>query len=170
MGALRTLRNGVVKGLEWLVAAMVALLTVDVLWGVFTRFCLGAQATFTDELACVLLVWISMVGAALCFDRKMHLGVDFFTGLMRERPRKADAAVVLIVTFALSAIVFVVGGWKLALSQMTQELPTMRWLSRGQVYLALPIAGVFICLFSLEHLVAALKSGPEEGGKSGEEK
>lgn len=170
MGALRTLRHGVVKGLEWLVAAMVALLALDVLWGVFTRFCMGAQATFTDELACVLLVWISMVGAALCFDRKMHLGVDFFTGLMHERPRKADAVVVLAVTFALSVAVFVVGGWKLALSQMTQELPTMRWLSRGQVYMALPVAGVFICLFTLEQLVAALKPGAGEGAKSGAEK
>ena len=94
MGALKRVRDLAVRAVEWMIIGMVALLTLDVLWGVFTRFVLGSglahkmlsgvipethlgQAVYTDELACVLLVWISMLGAALAFGRKAHLGVDF---------------------------------------------------------------------------------------------
>ena len=72
--------------------------------------------------------------------------------------------VVQVVTIALAVVVFVAGGWNLAMSQMTQELPTMRWLSRGQVYLVLPIAGVFIVMFAVEALVEIWRKPPEEIG------
>ena len=56
MGAWQTLRKAFIRSLEVLVSLMVAVLTLTVLWGVFTRFCLGKQAAYTDELARVLLV------------------------------------------------------------------------------------------------------------------
>ncbi len=181
MIAHRRVRNGLVKLLQWMVIAMVALLVLDVVWGVFTRFVMGSQvahrllqgkvpdgwlgqAPYTDELACVLMVWISMIGGALAFGEKMHLGVDFFVGLMHPVSRRTLAMVVQVVTVSLAVVVFVAGGWNLAMSQMTQELPTMRWLSRGQVYLALPIAGVFIIMFAVEALVEIWRKPPEEVG------
>lgn len=181
MIAAGRVRNGLVKLLQWMVIAMVAMLVLDVVWGVFTRFVMGSQlahrllqgkvpdgwlgqAPYTDELACVLLVWISMIGGALAFGEKMHLGVDFFVGLMHPASRRTLAMVVQVVTIALAVVVFVAGGWNLAMSQMTQELPTMRWLSRGQVYLVLPIAGVFIVMFAVEALVEIWRKPPEEIG------
>ena len=182
MTAVKRVRNGLVKLLQWMVIAMVALLVLDGVWGVFTRFVMGSglahsllqgkvpdgwlgQAPYTDELACVLLVWISMIGGALAFGEKMHLGVDFFVGLMHPASRRTLAMVVQIVTIALAVVVFVVGGWELAMSQMSQELPTMRWLSRGQVYLVLPLAGVFIVMFAVEALVEVWRKSPGEDGR-----
>ncbi|MBQ7189690.1 MAG: TRAP transporter small permease [Kiritimatiellae bacterium] len=189
MSAAKRVRNGLVKLLQWLVIAMVILLVLDVIWGVFTRFVMGSplahqllqgkvpdswlgQASYTDELACVLLVWISMIGGALAFGEKMHLGVDFFVGLMHPTSRKTLAIIVQLLTIALAVVVFLVGGWSLAMSQMSQELPTMRWLSRGEVYLVLPLAGLFIILFATESLVEIYRKPAEvcddaqqEGGK-----
>ena len=51
MAALQNMRQGLVRALEVLVMSMVALLTLTVLWGVFTRFVIGHQAQYTDELA-----------------------------------------------------------------------------------------------------------------------
>lgn len=184
MKALKRCRDGLVRGLERILSAMVAALTLDVLWGVFTRFVLGGawahrllgglvpaahlgQAPYTDELACVLLVWISMLGAALAFGRGGHLGVDFFVNRLHPSARRAAAALVQGLIIALAAAVFVAGGWELASAQMGQELPTMRWLSRGEVYLALPVAGVFIILFSAEHLAAILRRPAGEGADAG---
>jgi TRAP-type mannitol/chloroaromatic compound transport system permease small subunit len=70
----------------------VAVLTMTVLWGVFTRFCLGKQAEYTDELARVLLVLVSMVGAALAFGEKAHLGVDYFVSKLHPKPGKRSAS------------------------------------------------------------------------------
>jgi len=155
--ALHNVRQAFIKTLELLVMVMVVALTLTVLWGVFTRFCLGDQAEYTDELARVLLVWVSMVGAALAFGEKAHLGVDFFVNLLHPGARKALSMVVQIVTVVLAVVVFMVGGWVLATGQMGQQLPTLP-ISRGVVYFSIPLGGVLICLFALENLVAIIKT------------
>ncbi|MBP5320566.1 MAG: TRAP transporter small permease [Kiritimatiellae bacterium] len=181
MAAYTKIRNGLVKTLEWAIIVMVIVLTIDVLWGVFTRFVLGSglahsllkgiipeehlgQAKFTDELACVMLVWISMFGGALAFGRKAHLGVDVFLSKFHPEARKILFVVVQLIILAMTIGVFWVGGWKLATGQLSQELPTMRWMSRGEVYFSLPVAGFFILLFTLEHLVTVLRTPADKLG------
>ena len=56
----------------------VALLVLDVVWGVFTRYAMGEQAKWSEELARFLLVWVSLLGGAVAFGTKGHLGVDYF--------------------------------------------------------------------------------------------
>jgi TRAP-type C4-dicarboxylate transport system permease small subunit len=140
--------------------AMVAALTLTVLWGVFTRFCLGSQAEYTDELARVLLVWVSMVGAALAFGVKAHLGVDFFVNKLHPEARKTLSLLVQAVTAVLAAAVFIAGGWGLAMGQMGQQLPTLP-VSRGLVYVSIPLGGVLICLFALENFLEIIRTPAE---------
>jgi len=164
MTLLRGVRKGFVRSLEVLVMAMVAVLTLTVLWGVFTRFCIGKQATFTDELARVLLVWVSMIGAALAFGEKSHLGVDFFVAKLHPEARKTLSMIVQVVTIALAVVVFIAGGWGLAMGQLNQQLPTMPWMSRGMVYFAIPLGGVFILLFAVENLIEIAKTTADQLG------
>lgn len=164
MAALQNMRQGLVRALEVLVMSMVALLTLTVLWGVFTRFVMGHQAQYTDELARLLLVWVSMIGAALAFGEKAHLGVDFFVNHLHPEARKTLSVAVQLVIVALAVTVFIAGGWSLAMAQMGQELPTLRPLTRGMVYLSLPVAGFFIVLFAAENLVAILRTPADQLG------
>ena len=154
---LLTIKRGFIRTLEVLLMLMVAVLTLTVLWGVFTRFCLGSQAEYTDELARVLLVWVSMVGAALAFGEKAHLGVDYFVNMLHPEARKTLSMLVQVVTVVLAVAVFVIGGWGLAMGQMGQQLPTLP-ISRGMVYLSIPLGGVLICLFALENLAEIIKT------------
>ena len=154
---LQKTKAGFIRSLEVLLMAMVAALTLTVLGGVFTRFCLGSQAEYTDELARVLLVWVSMVGAALAFGVKAHLGVDFFVNKLHPEARKTLSVLVQAVTAVLAVAVFIVGGWGLAMGQMGQQLPTLP-VSRGLVYISIPLGGVLICLFALENLVEIIRT------------
>ena len=163
MCAYQAVRGGVVRLLEWVLIAMVVLITLDVLWGVLTR-AFGHQAIYTDELARALLVWISMLGGALAFERKAHLGVDFFVSKMRPEARKTLSVVTQGVTVALAAVAFIAGGIALTQGQWGQKLATMPRLTQGQVYLAIPVAGVFILLFALENLVAIIRTPAAELG------
>lgn len=157
---LQTIRKVFIRALEILVIVMVMLLTFTVLWGVFTRFCLGHQAAFTDELARVLLVWVSMIAGSLAFGEKAHLGVDFFVNKLHPDARKSLSILVQAVTAALAVTVFVFGGWQLALSQMGQQLPTLP-ISRGMVYASIPLGGVLITLFAVENLIQAINKPAE---------
>ncbi|HNX36156.1 MAG TPA: TRAP transporter small permease [Kiritimatiellia bacterium] len=157
---LQKVKSGFIRSLEILVMVMVAMLTLTVLWGVFTRFCLGNQAEYTDELARMLLVWVTMIGAALAFGVKAHLGVDFFVNLLHADARKTLSILVQVVIIALSTVVFMLGGWGLAMGQMGQQLPTLP-ISRGMVYISIPLGGVLICLFALENLMEIIKTPAE---------
>jgi len=185
MRAYQLLRGGLIRLLEWTLVVMVVVITFDVLWGVWTRNAADiaaaittytglvipsglvpqGQAPYTDELARVLLVWISMLGGALAFARKAHLGVDFFVNKMHPDARKALAILVQGVTVSLAVIVFIIGGTALAQGQWTQKLPTMPWLTKGAVYAVIPVAGIFILMFSLENLVAVIRTPASRWGE-----
>lgn len=99
--------------LEWLLVIGMALLALDVLWGVLSRFLLGQQSRWTEELAIFLLMWLSLLGAGLVYGEHGHLGVDYFVGKLDPAARKlselcSEALVCFFTCFAL-----VGGGWTL---------------------------------------------------------
>jgi TRAP-type C4-dicarboxylate transport system permease small subunit len=148
--------------------AMFVVLVADVLWGVVTRYLLGSQAVWTEELARLLLVWLSMLGAALAYASRSHLGVDsLLIALDPFAERVATlASHLLILLFALGVMVY--GGSALTLErwqagQMLSALPMVKaWF-----YLSVPVSGVLIAIFSLDALLELRTSrdglGPARG-------
>ena len=149
------LKTWTTKLLEFLLIAAVALLVLDVVWGVFTRIVVKQQANWTEELARFLLVWVTLLGGAVAFGTKGHLGVDYFVGKFHADARKCMAVVGHLVVLFFAVAVFLYGGSRvvsdaLAVEQMT---PALGW-KMGYVYAAVPLAGVFILLFSLEEMLS----------------
>lgn len=163
MIALKFLRNAAVRLLEWFLIFAFAFLVIDVLWGVFTRFVVGRQAAWTEEAAIYLLIWVSMLGAALTYEDKGHLGVDYLVGKLHPAGRYIGEIVVQLVVLAFSVGVLVYGGWVLVMETLEQGQlsPTLN-LKVGYLYMAVPLSGLFFSLFSLEELLRLLKSPPNE--------
>jgi TRAP-type C4-dicarboxylate transport system permease small subunit len=146
-------KSFLVKILEVMLILSVGSLVIDVVWGVFTRYVMGEQAKWTEELARFLLVWVSLLGGALAFGTKGHLGVDYFVGKLHCDARKLMTIFSHFVVLLFSISIFLYGGTyivaeSLKLEQMT---PALGW-EMGYVYLALPISGFFMLLFTLENL------------------
>lgn len=149
-----------VKMLEWTVIILVAVLVLDVLWGVFSRYVLGAQSRWTEELAVMLLIWVSLLGAAVAFAAKAHLGVDYFVGKLDPAAQKLMEGVVYVIVFFFAAYALIYGGGVLVSKTLAsgQVSPAMG-LKVGHMYLAVPISGVFICLFALEQMLELILPG-----------
>ena len=81
---MRSLHNIMVKVLSFLLEASMALLVLDVLLGVVSRYVVGKQVSWTEELACLLLVWSSFFGIALAFNSRSHLGIDLIVKGVRD--------------------------------------------------------------------------------------
>ena len=159
--ALRVLKDGLTRGLELLIIATMALLVVDVVWGVFTRYALGEQAKWSEELARFLLVWVALLGGALAFRTKAHLGVDYFVNQLHPDARRLTAVVADLVVLFFAGAVLLLGGASvvreaLALEQTT---PALGW-KMGYVYLALPISGFFVVLYTIDNLVETVRGRP----------
>ena len=132
----------------------VTLLLVDVVLGVFTRYVMGEQAKWTEELARFLLIWVSLLGGAVAFGEKAHLGVDFFVSKFHVEGRKITAVFVHLVVLFFAMTIFLYGGGRMVMDAlvMEQTTPALGW-KMGYIYLALPISGFFIVLFTIENLI-----------------
>ena len=148
------IKERLVKFLEWILILLVAVLVLDVLWQVFSRFVLNDPSSWTDELATLLIIWVAMIGASVAFIRNNHLGVDYFVGKLKPRSRLITEIVVQIFIFVFAAVVLVLGGAKLVtLTLLTEQVSPALLVKMGHVYMALPISGVVIALAAVETAV-----------------
>jgi TRAP-type C4-dicarboxylate transport system permease small subunit len=141
---------------------------VDVVWGVFTRYALGEQAKWSEELARFLLIWVALLGGAVAFGSKSHLGVDYFVNRLHPDARKLTAVFAHLVVLFFAVAVLLLGGASVVREALVleQTTPALGW-KMGYVYLALPISGFFVALYTVENLLETLTgrtagSSPEE--------
>jgi len=161
----RSIKKVLDRSLEVLVMVVVAVLVVDVLWQVFTRFILKNPSTWTEELAIFMLIWVSLLGAAVALNRGAHLGIDYFVGKLSPQKRLYTEIFVFLCVSAFSLTVMVIGGIDLVSSTLKlEQVSPALGVRVGYVYLAVPISGLFLVLYSviglIERLVQLFKGGP----------
>ena len=140
--------------LGYFCAALLAIQVSVVLWGVFTRYAMGNQAGWSEELARYLLIWISLLGSAYAVANRSHIAISLLPdSLEGKRKRNMDRVIdVIILIFAVA--VLIIGGvyfvW-LAFS-LGQRAPTLD-IPIGFVYLAVPLSGLLIPFFQLKDII-----------------
>ena len=129
--------------LQGVTIALIVTLACVVLLGVGYRYS-GASLIWYDEIASVLLAWITFSGAALATLRNAHLG---FGGLLYGAPRPLRVAL-LAFTEAVFLIVFAIigwAGWALLEFLAGERLVSAPILLRSVVQSILPI-GAGLCV------------------------
>ncbi|MCI0499117.1 MAG: TRAP transporter small permease [Planctomycetales bacterium] len=161
---LVTMRQAVVKLLHGAVILIMAALVLDVLWGVFSRYAIGHQTNWTEEVATILLMWISLLGGGLAYAEKGHLGVDYFTGKLVPSAQRLNDIIVHLIVGLFAAASMVYGGWLLfsRTLQAGQTLPALQ-IQAGYKYIIVPISGCFMVLFAIEHIAELLAGKKPEG-------
>jgi TRAP-type C4-dicarboxylate transport system permease small subunit len=160
----KTIKKILDSFLELLVMVVVVVLVIDVLWQVFTRFILKNPSTWTEELAVFMLIWVSLLGAAVALGRGAHLGIDYFVGKLPEKIRLVTEVFVFLCIALFSFTVMILGGIELVTEtlRLEQISPAIN-VKVGYVYLAVPISGFFLVLYSViglfERLAELVKGG-----------
>ncbi|MBX3455108.1 TRAP transporter small permease [Ferrovibrio sp.] len=140
-----------------MIVAVVGLLTIVavVALQVFGRYVLNDTPTWAESLALVLVLYVTMFGAAVGVRDAGHIGLEsILVMLLPERHR--IWVEILIHLLVLSFGVFM--AWHAGLmaeSVMGYKIPTLG-LPEGLNHVPLSIAGVLIVLFSIEHILALL--------------
>ena len=70
---LEWVRRGYERLLEWLIIVLMGVLAIEVSIGVIYRS-LGASLVWYDEVASILLAWITFYGSALASVKRAHIG------------------------------------------------------------------------------------------------
>lgn len=136
------------------VTGLVGIVTVVALQ-VFGRYVLNDTPTWAESTALVLILYVTMLGAAVGVRDAGHIGLESLLILAPEALRlKLEVVIhVLVGTFG---VIMAWNGAVLAESVMPYKIPTLG-LPEGINHVPLVIAGILIALFSLEHIVALLR-------------
>jgi TRAP-type C4-dicarboxylate transport system permease small subunit len=150
------MRNIINTYLGYILVFLMALMTLDVLWGVFTRYAIGSQADWSEELARFLLIWIGMLGAAYASGQHKHLAIDLlFPKLSPDNQRRLIVFINLLITVFAFAVL-VVGGFRLMyITQVLGQLSAALRVPMFLVYAVLPVSGLLVMYFKVSDLQSA---------------
>jgi TRAP-type C4-dicarboxylate transport system permease small subunit len=137
------------------VAGIIALLAA-VLFQVFGRHVLNNTPTWAESLSLLLVLYVTMMGAAVGVRDGTHIGFESLLQMVPAEPRR----VMLVAIHALVLVFGLLMAWNcavLAESVHAYKIPNLG-LSEGWKYMPATVAGGLIMLFSAEHIIAVLRN------------
>ena len=136
-----------------LVAARLCLagLGFIVMYGVVMRYVFNNEPPYVEQLALLLVISVSMFGAACVAHDAGHIGLDSLVDRLPPAARRWCARLVALATLSF-ALVILWGSWEMARSTYSNQIPTLG-ISEAWRYLPLMIAGVLISMFSIVRLL-----------------
>ncbi len=151
---LRRFRERYGHLLEWMVGALMVILAAEVTLGVIFRS-LGQSLTWYDELASVLLAWLTFYGSALASVKRAHIGCPEIVDRLRWPLRRGFniAAQVLVIAF------FLVLGWvgaSILPILHGDSLVSLTWVPMSVVQSVIPISAALIVIAEVTYLIDLL--------------
>jgi TRAP-type C4-dicarboxylate transport system permease small subunit len=141
--------------------AGVLLLAITAITGfeVFAHKVTRQPPAWTTEVSVQAMVWMGLIGAAVCVRRGSHIAVEM---VERHLPPSLRTAAAWLVTAGQVFVggAFVIWGTLLAISLRGATTPGAK-IPLSLSYLVLPISGVMIILFSIERRLSPPE--PDDG-------
>jgi TRAP-type C4-dicarboxylate transport system permease small subunit len=137
------------------VAGLFAIVAV-VICQVVGRYVLNDTPIWAESSALVLVLYVTMLGAAVGVRDAGHIGLESILLLILPARYSSWVEVPIHALVALFGILMVVHDTQLGLSVMPYNIPTLG-ISEGWNHLPLVIAGVLITMFSIEHALALIE-------------
>lgn len=151
---LSSLKKVIDKILSWIVIVLMAVITINVLWQVFSRFVLQNPSSFTEELARYMLIWIGILGAAYVAGQKLHLAIDLLSTKLKGNSKSFLEIFIQLCIFVFSFFVLVIGGIRLVyITLELNQISAALQIPLGYVYLVLPISGVLMMFYSMYFII-----------------
>jgi TRAP-type C4-dicarboxylate transport system permease small subunit len=147
----RILSNAV----EWVCMVLMVVLSVDLFLGVFSRYVMVRTFTWYDEIARGCFVWLTFLGAAVGVKRHAHFRLHIVVDRLSPRLRQATVFLFPLVVIIFAGVLIQQGLVFLELGKF-QQTPVMG-LPKTWIYVAIPIGGALMILYSLGPLWRAIR-------------
>lgn len=105
---LASFRRGYERFLEWICIALMAALAAEVTAGVVFRYA-GHSLVWYDEVATILLAWVTFYGSALAVLKHAHMGVPEIVRMLPPGARVIATVVAQLFTLAFFVLLAWVG-------------------------------------------------------------
>ncbi|MBM4323726.1 MAG: TRAP transporter small permease [Deltaproteobacteria bacterium] len=149
----------------WFSAILLLGIVSIILLQVFCRYVLGSPLIWPEELAILISLWMTFIGASYVFKKNRHLLLSFFVDRL---PKPAILALDLLTNAAILLFFYYlfVGGLKIIPIQARNLTPALRIPTH---YYTVPVLitafliSLFIFSYFLRRIIEAFKSEENEG-------
>ena len=161
----RSFRRGYERFLEWICIALMAALAAEVTAGVVFRYS-GHSLVWYDEVATILLAWVTFYGSALAVLKHAHMGVPEIVRMLPPGPRVAAATLAQLCTMAFFVLLAWVGYEVLGILA-TDQLVSLPDVSVAYAISVLPVSAVLFIVGQLLVFPEVLREARREHGAAG---
>jgi TRAP-type C4-dicarboxylate transport system permease small subunit len=160
---LRSFRRGYERFLEWICIVLMATLAAEVTAGVVFRYS-GHSLVWYDEVATILLAWVTFYGSSLAVLKHAHMGVPEVVGMLPPRGRVAAAAVAQLCTLAFFVLLAWIG-YEILEVLASDRLVSLPEVSVGYALSVIPVSAVLFVIGQLLVFGEVLREARGEAAK-----
>ena len=165
---LDRVRSAYERALEWVVIVLMAALAAEVTLGVVYRT-FGASLVWYDEVASILLAWLTFYGSALASVKRAHIGCPEVMAFLPRKPKFIFRVIAEVFTIGFFLLMGWVGYQVLGVLD-TDHLVSLPSIPVSWVQSVVPVSAVLIVAAELitlpKVLVNALIVPAVTGGDS----
>ena len=144
--------DGLYSACVWVAGLSIAIMSLIIPWGIFTRYVLGSGSQWPEPVSILLMVLFTFLGSASAYRAGSHIAVAMITSRLPSGLQPLVAKV-MTVLMGLVALFMAYYGVTLVMSTWGQSIPEIPAMRAGAAYLPVPIAGVITFIFVLESLL-----------------
>lgn len=129
---------------------IMAIMVINVLWQVFTRFIIGTPSSFTDELSRYLMIWLGILGAAYVSGKRVHVAIDVLPQKFSEKVQKRLMLIVYVLIIIFAFFAMVIGGLRLVyITYVLDQYSPALQVPLAAVYFSIPLSGALIIFYKI---------------------
>jgi TRAP-type C4-dicarboxylate transport system permease small subunit len=129
-----------------LCGATLVVMTAVIVMLVATRNLMSFSFAWSEELTRYLLVWLSMLGAAVLVHRNDHIALDLLPNALPERAR-AGLLLLLRLPIAACLVILLQQSWAIAIARGGTRAAALG-ISLTWAYAAIPVAAALMLAFT----------------------
>jgi len=162
---LQSFRRGYERFLEGICIALMAALALEVTAGVAFRYS-GHSLVWYDEVATILLAWVTFYGSALAVLKHAHMGVPELVRMLPPGPRVAAAILAQLCTMAFFVLLAWIG-YSILEILATDYLVSLPEVSVAWANSVIPITSVLFVVGQVLVFPEVLRKARSEGKGAG---
>lgn len=136
--------------LGYFLAGLLGFMVLNVLFQVIARYIFGNPSSVTEEMARYLLIWLGLLGAAYAAGERLHLAIDLLPSRLEGAAKTRLSRIIFALVFIFSLCALFIGGiFLMYITLTTDQTSAALKVPLGYVYIALPLSGILIMLYSL---------------------
>lgn len=148
------------KSLEWLVGILMVVLFLEVTAGVVFRT-IGKPLVWYDEVASMLLAWLTFYGSALASHKRAHIGCPEIIDMLNPGLKKALSIFSQLIVIGFFGLLGYMGAEIMPILQ-TDSMTSLPQIPMSWVQSVIPISAVLILIAEINTLIELLKSSPSK--------